>query len=307
MSEQALKRILVAVAALVVAYGLASLVTGRAGSDAGDTAALASALDGLDAASVQEVVFQRPRDTVRLTPSDGSWAVNGYAADSARAAGLWSALDPEGIDGVVARNPQNHARLGVAADSAPRAVFRTVDGETTTLLVGNTGPTYSSAYVRLEGADEVVLLDGELRSAARRGVDAWRDKEIVRVDTSAVARLDVTRDGARSVLERSQDGWTVDGEAADEASVHDLLRALARLEASGFAPDTAVIRSPDRRLAALNASGDTLAALELESADGSDVRVRANGDATVYHLSSYRADRLTPEAAQLRSDGQSGG
>lgn len=305
MSEQALKRILVVVAALVVAYGLAELVTGGTGGGGGDAGAVTSALEGLDAGSVSEAVFQRASDTVRLARSDGSWTVNGFAADSSRVAALWSSLEPDHVDGVVARNPDNHDRLGVG-DGAPRAVFRTGDGRSTALLVGNSGPAFPSVYVRLEGSDEVVLLDGELRSAARRGVSDWRDRTIARVDTGSVTRVEVTRDGATSVLERADSGWNVAGEAASADAVRNLLGQLARLDASGFAPDSVSLDEPERRVVALGASGDTLLALDIQPTEDSGVRVRPRGRETIYRLSSYRADRLTPEAADLRGGAEGG-
>ncbi|HSR41466.1 MAG TPA: DUF4340 domain-containing protein, partial [Longimicrobiales bacterium] len=182
MSERALKRILVLAAVIAIAY-LAARVLGGGPSAPDDGGPLAELLSGLESEAITAVTFVRPADTVRLERSDGGWTVNGFPADSGAVAGFLGGLAGSGTGGVVARNPANHARLGVAEDSAVALTISREGGDDLTLLVGDAGPSFPSVYVRLPGQDPVHLFQGRLRSPARRSVDQWRDREIVALDT----------------------------------------------------------------------------------------------------------------------------
>src|SRR5690606_29368631 len=157
-----------------------------------------------------------------------------------------------------AANPDNHARLGVAADSTWRIELRGAGGaEPILLLIGRNGPNHPSVYARLPDADEVFVVSGDLGHAARRRVREWRDRVVVRADTASAQRIVVARDDEAYTLVRGDSArWTADGTPADSAAVADLLRELARLETQAFAPDTAVLGDDvARSVLALGAAG----------------------------------------------------
>lgn len=306
MSERTLKRILAGVAVLVAVYAAVALVRngpGGAGEEGGG--AVGELFSSLDPESVEEVRFERPDDTLRLGRSGDRWTVNGHPADSARVAGFWSGLEDARVGAPVARNPANHERLGVG-EGAVRVVFRTGDGETREILVGDVGPAPPSAYVRLPGADAVHVVHADLRSPARRSLDDWRDRTVVRVDTARVRTLALVGDGGGEgetrTLTREDDGWSLEGAPADSAAVRGILGALANLRATGFAPDTAEIGEPGRRVVALDAGGDTLAVVSLAEREEPGYHVLARGDSVVYELTTYQGGRLFPEPDALRAD-----
>lgn len=296
MSERALKRILTAVAVVVAAYAVVTLVRGGPSSPAAEgTEALRETLTSLEPEAVEAVRFVRDGDTVRLSREEGSrWTVNGHRADSATVARFWNQLGEARVGSVAARNPENHERLGVTEDAAARILFDGREGETSEILVGEPGPTGRSAYVRFPDRETVHVVHGDLRGAARREVDAWRDRTVLRVDTARVESVELVREERTDTLRREDDSWSVDGAAADSAAVRGLLGALARLRASGFAPDTATLDA-DRRLVARGSAGDTLGLLELAEGQGSNLRIRAEGDPVVYEISSFEGERLFPD------------
>lgn len=307
MSERALKRILAAVAVVVAAYAVVALVRGGPSTPAAEgTEALRALLSSLDPAGLDEVRFVRDGDTVRLAREGaGRWVVNGHRADSATVARFWNQLAEARVGGVVARNPDNHGRLGVTEEAAARVTFEPSDGSGSELLVGDPGPTGRSAYVRVPGEETVHLVHGDLRGAARRGVDSWRDRTIVRVDTSRVQSIELVREEAADTLRRGDGAWRVGEATADSAAVRGILTGLARLRASGFAPDTASVDPVERRLVATGSGTDTLAALDVANADGSRFLVRAAGDSVVYEISSLEEGRLFPdELAADETDGE---
>lgn len=308
MSESALKRILVVVGVLVAAWLIVTLLRSPVGTGDGDPGPLADLVASLDPDRVQELRFVQPDDTIRLSRTDGVWSVNGHPADSARIARFWSDLAGARVTGPVARNPSNHPRLGVAADSATRMVARTAEGEEVTLLVGESGPSRPSAYVRLPDRDPVHVVHADLRGAAAREADAWRDRTVVRVDTSRVRRLVLSRPEGDVTLDRPDGLWVLDdGTPGDSAAVQGILGALAGLRATGFAPDTASLDAAGRTLVALDRAEDTLTVLSLAEMEPAGALLRARDDPTIYELTSYQVGRLFPEPDALRGGAGDGG
>ena len=317
MSEKTL-RIVVGIAVLLVAaYALTAMVGGSTSADRGDAGralvrALASAREGL--AGVR-IVGPEPGDSVELVRGeDGTWTVNGKPADSAAVARLEEALEGARVGHLAARNPDNHARLGVAADSTWRLELRRSGrGEPVRLFVGNNGPSYPSAYARLPDSDEVYVLSGNLVSAVRRPAAEWRDRIVLRVDTAAVRQVVVTRDEETYTLQRGDSArWVVDDAPADSATVAEMLAELARLEAQAFARDTVVLGdSITRSVLVLGQAGDTLALVRIAPTEqtwtwrataAGKAAARALGD-DVFELSSWRTDRIAPEKGKVARSG----
>ena len=299
MSEQTLKRILVTLGALVVLWGISSLLSGRGGggtSRADD--GVAAALEGLDGTNVESVHINGPLATLTLERSAGAWTVNGYPADSSAVSRLWDALEGSEVGGVVATNPANHERMGVSADSAWTVELTRAGGRTSSVLIGKNGPTYPSTYARLPDQDVVVVVSGDLRSAVARGLVAWRDKTVLRTDTAAVARVVIEAEGGSHTLERPDSVWMVSGEVAAAIAVGSLMRELNLLVATGFLEDGAAAEESPMRVTALNASGDTLSTVLL-TGEESTRHARVPGNEVVFEIPSWRVERIVPDLEKL--------
>lgn len=315
MSEKTLKRIVIVVALLVVGYGLATIArTGPGtGGDGGADTELARLLSGLEPGSVQEVLLVDGGDTIRLAREGNRWEVDGFRADSGRVARFWSALTEQETGNPVARNPANHARLGVTEDQAGSIVLRTEAGERHEILLGDSGPTYPSVYVRLAGADAVHLLESSLAVSAGQSLTTWRDHTIVRVDTSRVRAVEVTVPDDAYTVAREDGGWAVDDNAADPTQARNLLGGLNRVLASDFYdaeeawPESVAGEGvEERRIVALSPEGDTLAALTVRGSSQSEYAARSPGDSTVYEIASFDIGRLFPPRESLEAEGEAG-
>jgi len=317
MSEKTLRIIVGAAVLLIVAYALTAMFSGSASADRGDAGralvrALAGARDGL--AGVR-IVGPEPGDSVELVRGDdGVWTVNGKPVDPAAVTRLENALESARVGHLAASNPDNHARLGVAADSTWRLELRRAGREEPVrLLLGRNGPSYPSVYARLPDSDDVYVLSGDLVTAVRRPADEWRDRVVLETDTAAVRRVVVTRDEETYTLERGDSArWTVDGEPADSGAVADLLHELARLEAQAFAADTVALGDDiARSVLALGEAGDTLALVRIAATEqtwtwragaAGKAAARALGD-DVFELPGWRVDRITPEKGKVVGSG----
>lgn len=304
MSEKGLKALAVTIGVLVVIWVAVNLFPSGGGGGGAPPEALAGFFRGVTPESVSAVRFEGPGDgdAVELKRSGGSWTVNGYRADSTAVARFWEAVDAVEVGSLVGSNPANHPRLGVAADSAWTLDLETPDGARS-LLVGKSGTRYGTTYVRLPDAEEVYLLEGGLRPMITRSLDDWRNKQVARVDTSAVQTVEVAREGTVWTIQRADSSWVMaDGSEADGATVRSLLGELARMDASGFYGAQDSLPPLGGSVRAMDPAGDTLVRLDLGSGEG-DRWVRVEGDSIVYRIPSWRVSRVLPELSTLRGEG----
>ncbi len=204
---------------------------------------------------------------------------------------------------LVARNPDNHARMGLALDSAFSLSFEVIK-ESRTILIGNPGPSFTDSFVRRPDSDGAYLLTGDLRSHVTRSLSDWRDKRVVVIDTARVARIELSVPGDSYSLMRENSTWTLAGAAAaEQGAVQGVLQELATLRASGVIEegDSLAVMPPAMSIAALAEAGDTLAVIRLGEGEA-DRWVRARGNDTVFRLPSFRVDRLVPSRERLEGE-----
>ena len=254
--------------------------------------------------SVESVRLAGPSGGVALVRRADGWSADGFDADSAIVARLLAALASSEVGALAAANPANHERMGVSADSAITLAVEAA-GRTRTILVGKQGPRFETSYVRVPDEDEVYLLEGDLRVHVRRPLDDWRNKNIVRVDTSAVTRIAVERDGEAYSVVRGDSLWTFDdGAEVDQGRVRNILAELRGVLAAGFLSEGDSLFSLPLAASTVAYGGDgsVLAEVTLGAGDG-ERWARTPGDSVVYRISAFRAGRLVPTLEEVRPEG----
>ena len=156
MSAKALKALMGTVAGLVILWLAVSYFPRGDRGPGGPSDTLATFFDGVTPEAVSALRFRDPDDgsQVELIRVGGEWKVNGFRADSANLDRFWDALGNAEIGDLVAANPANHPRMGLASDSAWVMEVELASGPRS-LLIGNPGPQYGTAFVRLPGEDQV--------------------------------------------------------------------------------------------------------------------------------------------------------
>lgn len=310
MSELALKRLVGALAVVVMLWLGAMLITDGSGSISA-SGEITGFFDGVDSASVDAVRIGDGGDAVELTRTGMAWTVNGYPADRAAVSRLMAALSDASIGDLGATNPQNHDRMGVSADSATALSIDTGQGSRT-ILIGDAGPRFGTSWARMPGEDAVYLLEGDVRAQIDRDVDAWRNRVMVAVDSADVARIEVDRDDVSWAVVRSDSAWTLDGEGAENGdgaaapvAIEGILSELTNLVATGFVAESDSIAALPRAsmTRALSSTGEVLAEITIGSGSG-DRWARTASDDDLYRVSSFRADRVAPALASVRNGGQ---
>lgn len=295
MSESTLKKLVGALALVAVVWVVVTLMSRGGGSiDAPND--LGAVFDGVTDSTVTAVRFVGPDETIELRKGDGGWQVNGFRADSGVVARFFQSVSETSVGDLVATNPANHERMGVAGDSVHTLEIE-VGGGTRELLVGNEGPRFSTAYVRLPDEDPVYLLEGNIRPSLVRHLDDWRNRKMVSIDTSQVARISVQRDGDDFTLVRGDSAWTFEnGDSTVSRQVQNLLEELGgSMVASGFVPagDSIAALPQGGSTAAYSSSGDVLARVTIGTGTG-DRWAMVEGDSIRYKVASFRADLIAP-------------
>jgi hypothetical protein len=279
-------------AVLVVAWALARFVGGLGGPAAAlfDLAAVA-------ASELDSAIVAAPEDTVRLQAGDG-WTVNGHQAAADAEESLRRALEEAELGRLVGRNPENHERLGVTRTTGRRLTVYSGGTAQLSLVFGRRGRTVGQVYVRSEGEDEVYTLQGTLVNLVNRGVDDWRDKEIIQADRDLVERIEFTYPDESFALARDTAGWHLEPSdaAADENTVAGVLSILSGLLAVSFADesvaDTLTWEPPTGRLRLQGPGGSALGELIFLEHQDVGFYVRRAGSPIVYTISGHTGGQI---------------
>ena len=304
MSARALKALLGTVAGLLIIWLAVTFLPRGGGGPDGSSEGLTAFFQGATPNSLSAVRFTDPvhHDAIELRRAGAEWKVNGFRADSAVLARFWETLGEAKIGDLVAANPANHSRMGLAGDSAWTLELESEAGSRS-LLVGDAGSRYGTTFVRLPGEDNVHLLEGNLRPQVTRPLDDWRNKRVATVDTAGVWRIEVEREGDGFVLQRSDSVWVLQGGAqADPTPVRAMLGEMARMDASGFFPPGDSLSARAGTVRALDQAGELRLALDIGSDEG-DRWVRAAGDSIIYRIPSWRAARIFPDSVGTAGGG----
>ncbi len=300
MSERTLKQLVGALVLVVAMWSIATLLSSGGGGVPSTAGEIAAVFDGVSEASVTEVRMIGASGEVVLAGGAGAWTVNDLRADSGTVTRFWNVVTGLGVGDLVASNPANHGRMGVADGSAATLEID-VGGETRVLVVGDQGPRFGTAYVRLPRQNEVYVAEADLRSHVQRQLADWQNRVVVRIDTSAVARVEIERDGEPYVLVRGDSLWTFEGGAKTNSNTATgVISELANLIAAGILVEADSLAQAGRGggTVALDAAGNVLVEVTI-GAGTSERWVRASGDDVIYRLASFRIDRITPTRERM--------
>ncbi|GAF01783.1 DUF4340 domain-containing protein [Saccharicrinis fermentans] len=95
-----------------------------------------------------------------------------------------------------------------------------------------------TTYVRAGKDHEVYAVEGFLGSTVNRNVDAFRNKQILKVDKNNLSKISFTYPADSSfTMIKNEDTWMSDGVALDSAKVANYLSKISSLRGSSFTDD----------------------------------------------------------------------
>lgn len=299
MSDRVLKILAGVLAFFILAWLAARLLSN------GDGEVAPIDLSSVAELELDSVVVTAPGGAVRLRHGDG-WTVNGHEAMADAGESLDAALEGAEFGQLVSRNPDNHVRLGVTADSGRVLTFYAAGEPQLSLILGNQAEMFDRAYARRMDDNEVFTVRGTLVNLAKRSVDDWRNRVIISTVRGDVQRIEYAYGDTTFSLVREGEGWRVEppGRSVAEGSVSPVLNNLAELRALGFAADsvadTLSWEAPTARLRVEGPGGGVIGELSfIEREENVGYFVRRADRPVVYTLSSFLGDQILKRRDEL--------
>jgi hypothetical protein len=225
----------------LIAIGIAGLIA-RAVSSGSDELVLSGLLP-LSPDVVDTVNLRSGESTAelrRIGTDATNWRVGDFPVFSQKLLEFWSAVSD--IDGaqLVARNPENHSRMGVAEGQGTVMEFFLGGSIQEQFLVGKWSPDVRLCYLRRPRKNEVYSIPCASPDVFDADPDGWRNRIVLRVPRTAVESIAFTSPEGDFTVAITQLGSVLiseDGqEPADNGLVLNILLVLESLpEAIGFA------------------------------------------------------------------------
>ena len=179
----------------------------------------------------------------KLEKVNDVWNIGREPAFAPKLGQLWTAVGD--IDGaqLIARNPANHARMGVQEGQGINVAFWLGEFKQEEFIVGNWSQQVRLCYLRKPARDEVYAVPCPFGNIFDPNADGWRDPVVASIPRDAIAAIEFAYPDEEFALRRVEGGgWLVEGgelpepQPADVFAVNGMLGALEALIASGFAP-----------------------------------------------------------------------
>jgi hypothetical protein len=268
-------------------------------------------------AEISEIEIQAGGQALALDRIDGGWEAREggrvWPASPERADALAALLAGLRRGSLVSSDPARRGELGL--EGGPLLVLRRGEGRPELRLrVGARAPGGQEDYVSLEGRPEVYLVRGNLSVLLAQDRAYWlnlyvfpdevRGETIARVTvrgTVPTGEGDLIRGGY--TLARSDQGWTLDGAPADQATAQAMAEALAQLQGEDLVEATAVPGAPGPASGGLEATVTTRDGRSWSFRaqwEGKRLLLRPSGSPWVYPVNPRLLARAIRPAAELR-------
>lgn len=177
----------------------------------------------------------------RLDKINDVWQVDREEAFVPKLNQLWTAAAD--IDGaqLVARNPANHARMGVQEGQGINVAFWLGEFKQEEFIVGRWSQEVRLCYLRKPARNEVYAIPCPYGNIFDSRADGWRNPIVASIPRDAIESIEYEYPGEDFVLRRVERGWLAENadisEPANVFAVNAVLGTLEGFIASGFAPE----------------------------------------------------------------------
>jgi hypothetical protein len=257
---------------------------------------LATVLLDFDPARVTGLLISDSEQQVVLSKTDDDWQIAGYPADVTKVDAILNKLVSLAGQWPVATTATSALRFEVAQDNFQRRVQVQSDVEIPVLYLG-TSPGFQKVHARRTGSDAIYsvnLSNFELPA----NVDGWLDKKLLALDQApesiTLLRLNgaaQVQGGAQEVLTNTDEGWLINGEAANGAVATTYANRFTTLQVVGVVPS-----APENLV---NLAQITLRSGDLQKqvtiarvGDSDDYLIQQDGENTYFSVAAYIAEQL---------------
>ncbi|MEL7368250.1 MAG: DUF4340 domain-containing protein [Myxococcota bacterium] len=176
-----------------------------------------------------------PQNKVTVQKTDGKWGIadaDAYPVDDSKVTELVETLKKLRSRNRVLQSSVYHEKLEVSADKYQRKLTVTAGDQKTVLYVG-TSPRFKNVHVRLDGSDEVFLLNDFGTTQLGDRAWNWVDRDYVKYPSEQVWQVTVKNSKGEVQLQKDpvSSEWGVLGldKALDKSTVDDFVRKASNV------------------------------------------------------------------------------
>lgn len=208
-----------------------------------------SDLPGFDSAAVTTILITPKSEKgaeVIFSKTDTIWSVSkGNISATPRqgiAESMISELKGMKVLKVASRKKEKWNEYEVGDSAASHVILKSGDQTLFDIFIGKfdfertqmgggqfgQGGISGSTYIRLGGEDVIYVVEGFISFTFNSEFKNWRDGSFIKTERQSISKISFTNSGDSSfVLEKSGNGWMVNGKKADSSSVEEYLSALS--------------------------------------------------------------------------------
>lgn len=199
----------------------------------GSTNEAAGAWIELDADALTRLEFSDGENTAIVLRGEDGWALDGLPADENKLSDILDKLAKIEAPWPVGTSTDALERFEVNSDGFQKRVQAFAQDQVVLDLLLGTSPGYQRVHARKAGESEVfsVALSNYELSAS---TDGWLDKALLSREAMPDSIRLKTADGRTTQLIETDEGWLVDGEAADQESAETYANRFTALRVLGL-------------------------------------------------------------------------
>lgn len=188
---------------------------------------------------IDRVTISANFSETELVKRDGIWQIERDQVYLDKLNSLWDTVSS--IDGaqLVAINPANHARMGVADDQGIEVSFWLGEFKQEEFIVGRWSPDVRLCYIRKPARNEVYGVPCPFVNIFDPTTDGWRNPVLTSIPRAMIASIEYEYPEEAFVLSPAARGWVIgDGSSFEPANIFAVNAVLGNIEflqASAFA------------------------------------------------------------------------
>ncbi|MEX2115397.1 MAG: DUF4340 domain-containing protein [Bacteroidota bacterium] len=190
----------------------------------------------LDSASVNGITIASPTSSITLVRKESVWFIEHpiqAPADQPFVGTLFREAGKLSINSVISSKAEKHSLFQV--DSAgTKVTFTYESGESVSIVLGKSGPSFTDVYARREGSNDVVLVSAGISYTANRPVKEWRDHTILSLPTESIREVGFRYGDTTFTLAWKDSSWMIGISPVQESAARGLISSLSNLRADDF-------------------------------------------------------------------------
>ncbi len=268
--------------------------------------------------AITEVEIRRPgEEPTRLVKSGETWRLAAPIEAAAAQTSVDTLLDKLAdleVAGVASVHARFHERFEVDEAHGVHVIARAGSDELINFWIG--GARGGNSMLRLDGQEQTLLVEGQIKFAFNKPAQDFRDRAIVELEADDLRAATFTNTNGSFRFAKSGEAWEqvlepgADGvapvaiERFAPTKVGTAVSGLARLRASSFGAadvtaESAGLGEDAARVVLVSGEGESAQTITLRvgnEVDAGSRYVMREGNDTIFVVSSFMATRLLPNA-----------